>query len=236
MAKYCGDRKLVSFINRATTDIRLWRLVRVILKLGIQAQKLRQSLPTIFGGAKRDGSKDGAEVFTSPRAIEPATAVAGLAHAGWTTTGSAFGSGTILGGTWPGELPAVQGFIGNACVNTYRGRDSPTSTLASATFTLTKNFIHLLAGGGNNTNLTAVRLLIGTNIVRVATGQQSGTLYWNSWDVSAYFGQSQNAEQLFSLFRTSTLQAKPLKTGLFMDQFDANSKGFILTFILTLAF
>jgi endoglucanase Acf2 len=109
---------------------------------------------------------------------------------GWTVTGTAFGTGPISGGTWPGEVPAVQGFLGGACVNTYRGADSPQGTLTSPAFTVTKKYLHVLAGGGNDTNNAAVWFMVGTNVVYAATGKQSGTLYWNTWDVSAYVGQS----------------------------------------------
>ena len=84
----------------------------------------------------------------------------------------------------------MQGFIGNACVNTYRGSDSPQCTLTSPVFTIQKRYIHLPVGGGSNTNNAAVCLLVGANVVRSATGQQLGTLYWNTWDVSAYLGQT----------------------------------------------
>ena len=108
---------------------------------------------------------------------------------GWITTGTAFGTGPIPGGTWPGESPAVTGFIGSSCVNTYRGANGPQGTLTSPTFTITKHFIEFLVGGGSDTNLDAVHLLIGTNVVEAAAGQQSGTLHWSTWDVSAYLGQ-----------------------------------------------
>ena len=114
--------------------------------------------------------------------------------AGWVLTGTAFGSGPIIGGTWPGESPAVQGFLGSACVNTYRGANTPQGTLTSPAFTLQKNFIHLLVGGGADTNHDAVWLVIGTNVVKAAAGQQSGTLSWNTWDVSAYLGQTAQIE------------------------------------------
>ena len=110
--------------------------------------------------------------------------------AGWTNTGTAFGSGPIPGGGWPGQSPAVTGFIGNACVNTYRGSDTPQGTLTSSNFIISKKYIDLLVGGGNDTNLTVVQLVVGTNVVKNAIGRQSGTLYWNSWDVTAYLGQT----------------------------------------------
>jgi len=109
--------------------------------------------------------------------------------AGWLVTGTAFGTGPVTGGGWPGQIPAVQGFFGGACVNSYRGGDSPQGTLTSPEFMLEKHYIHLLAGGGSNLNLTAVNLLIGTNVVKTATGRQSGALDWNTWDVSRYLGR-----------------------------------------------
>lgn len=114
--------------------------------------------------------------------------------AGWVTTGTAFGTGPIAGGTWPGESPAVQGFLGGACVNTYRGANGPEGTLTSPPFTLQKHYLQLLVGGGNDTNNDAVKLLVGTNVVYAAAGQQSGTLNWVTWDVSAYAGQTAQIE------------------------------------------
>ena len=117
--------------------------------------------------------------------------------AGWVTTGTAFGAGPLVGGTWPGELPALTGYLGNACVNSYYGSsDTPTGTLASARFTVQKKYIHLLVAGGSDTNNTAVKFLIGTNVIYAAVGQQDGTLRWTTWDVSAYLGNT-NAQIKF---------------------------------------
>lgn len=110
--------------------------------------------------------------------------------AGWTTTGTAFGSGPYPGGGGSCQVPNVQGFIGNAAANSFQCSDTPTGTLASPAFTLTKDFIHFLVGGGSNTNLTAVRLVISNSVVRAAGGIQDGTLRWATWDVSAYAGQT----------------------------------------------
>lgn len=110
--------------------------------------------------------------------------------AGWTTTGTAFGSGPYLGGGGACQVPNVQGFIGNAAANSFQCSDAPTGTLNSPTFTLTKNFIHFLVGGGSDTNLTAVRLVISNNVIRAASGVQDGTLRWTTWNVSAYAGQT----------------------------------------------
>ncbi|PWU18176.1 MAG: hypothetical protein C5B50_09725 [Verrucomicrobia bacterium] len=109
---------------------------------------------------------------------------------GWSTTGTAFGSGPIQGGSWPGQSPPVTGFLGAACVNTYRGSDSPTGTLTSPTFTIQKHYIELLSGGGNDLTNDAVWLVISNQVAFRAAGQDSGALNWNIWDVSPYQGQT----------------------------------------------
>jgi len=115
--------------------------------------------------------------------------------AGWVTTGTAFGTGPIAGGSWTGgQSPPVTGFLGGACVNTYRGSDSPTGTLTSPPFTIQKHFIELLVGGGADLTNDAVWLVVSNQVVFRAAGNQSGNLYWNTWDVSAYAGQTAQIE------------------------------------------
>jgi len=110
--------------------------------------------------------------------------------AGWTITGTAFGTGPIQGGSWSGQSPPVTGFLGAACVNTYRGSDAPTGTLTSPAFTIQKHYIELLTGGGSDLTNDAVWLVISNQVVFRAAGQNSGALNWNTWDVSAYAGQT----------------------------------------------
>jgi endoglucanase Acf2 len=114
--------------------------------------------------------------------------------AGWVATGNAFGTGPIAGGSWPGQSPPVTGFLGNACVNTYRGADSYQGTLTSPAFTLQKHFIQLLTGGGNDLTNDAVFLVVSNQVVYRAAGQDSGALNWSTWDVSAYLGQTAQIE------------------------------------------
>ncbi|HEV2693507.1 MAG TPA: glycosyl hydrolase [Verrucomicrobiae bacterium] len=114
--------------------------------------------------------------------------------AGWTVTGNAFGTGPIPGGSWSGQSPPVTGFLGGACINTYRGGDSFQGTLTSPPFTIQKNFIQLLTGGGNDLANDAVWLVISNQVVFRAAGNDSGVLAWSTWNVSAYAGQTAQIE------------------------------------------
>ncbi|MGA2247458.1 MAG: glycosyl hydrolase [Verrucomicrobiota bacterium] len=114
--------------------------------------------------------------------------------AGWVATGNAFGTSPIVGGSWPGQSPPVTGLLGDACVNTYRGGDSFEGTLTSPAFLITKNFIQLLVGGGNDLTNDAVWLVISNQVVGRAAGNDSGVLNWNTWNVSAYSNQTAQIE------------------------------------------
>jgi len=113
---------------------------------------------------------------------------------GWVATGTAFGTGPVAGGSWSGQSPAVTGFLGAGCVNTFRGSDTPQGTLTSPAFTVQKNFIQLLTGGGKDLTNDAVWLVISNQVVCRAAGNNSGALNWTTWDVSAYAGQTAQIE------------------------------------------
>ncbi|MER7195802.1 GH32 C-terminal domain-containing protein [Streptomyces flaveolus] len=109
----------------------------------------------------------------------------------WTTTGDAFGSAPA-NGTLP-DQQEVSGFLGSGLANTYLDGDSATGTLTSPAFTIDKNHINFLIGGGNHPagsdNPTAVELLVDGQIVRSATGKDAEALNWASWDVSDLAGK-----------------------------------------------
>jgi levanase len=200
----------------------------------------------------------------------------GETYGGWTTTGTAFGSGPARG-TLPGQQ-AVSGFLGGGLVNSFIDFDRSQGTLTSPTFTIGRDFINFLVGGGPHTHVpgtgdgtppagdvladfetdtygawtatgdlagtapfrggegrqgerivdtffgaggdgdplrgtivspefeitrdhlsfliaggsspqTQVRLQVGGETVRTASGKDSGTLNWTAWDVSALRGR-----------------------------------------------
>ena len=109
------------------------------------------------------------------------------------------------GGFWGAD---VVGHIGERVFSSYGdGFDSDsdtsaaqvgptaTGTVMSPSFTINKDYINFLVGGGNNAfgaaNTTAITLVVDNKVVRQATGNnQQNTIEWDSWDVRDLAGQS----------------------------------------------
>ncbi|MGX1676144.1 GH32 C-terminal domain-containing protein [Streptomyces sp. NPDC055400] len=115
----------------------------------------------------------------------------GGSYGDWTTTGDAFGPAPATG-TLP-DQQEVSGFLGSGLVNTFRDGDSTTGTLTSPEFTLDKDYVNFLVGGGNHPagseNPTAVELLVDGQVVRSTTGKDTEALNWASWDVKDLAGK-----------------------------------------------
>ncbi|RKX46547.1 MAG: 2,6-beta-D-fructofuranosidase [Verrucomicrobia bacterium] len=116
----------------------------------------------------------------------------GGSYAGWIATGTAFGSAPATG-TLPNQQP-VTGFEGAGLVNSYLGGDPSTGTLTSPEFTIQREYINFLIGGGNHQGETCVNLLIDGVVVRTQTGADEEQLKWAYWDVSDLIGQSARIE------------------------------------------
>ena len=129
---------------------------------------------------------------------------ADFATLGWTATGGLVGSAPAAG-TLPGQSQ-VTGYQGVYLVNTFASGDTVTGTLTSPIFTISSNFIDLLVGGGRHphgstgtapdstTRETTVNLLINGQVERTATGENTESLAWQSWDVSEFMGQAAQIE------------------------------------------
>jgi sucrose-6-phosphate hydrolase SacC (GH32 family) len=104
---------------------------------------------------------------------------------GWHSSGSAFGSGPVAGAL-PGQQH-VSGHLGRGLVNSFHGGDSSTGTLSSPPFTITRRHLSFLIAGGS-THMTRLELLVGDQVVRQASGDDSEVLRWKSWDVSPLLG------------------------------------------------
>ena len=113
-----------------------------------------------------------------------------LAEAGWTGTGDLA----------PSFQPATAGgdyFIGAKRINTFEAGAAPgddrQGTLTSPAFTVSKNFMSMLVGGGHRApgsgQILEAQLLVDGNVVRRLAGDDSGQLNWKGWDVSEFQGQ-----------------------------------------------
>jgi sucrose-6-phosphate hydrolase SacC (GH32 family) len=115
---------------------------------------------------------------------------------GWTASGGLVG-GTSATGPLPGQLP-VSEYRGQRFVNTFLDGDATTGRLTSPAFTVTRSRLNLLIGGGRQPwgedAPTAVVLKVGNQVVRSATGTDSETLAWQTWDVSEFAGRTAQLE------------------------------------------
>jgi fructan beta-fructosidase len=115
----------------------------------------------------------------------------GGTYGDWTTTGGAFGTAPATG-TLP-DQQEVSGYLGSGLVNSYLNGDSTTGTLTSPEFTIDKDYVNFLVGGGNHPvgsgNPTAIELLVDGNVVRSTTGKDAEALDWASWDVKDLAGK-----------------------------------------------
>jgi sucrose-6-phosphate hydrolase SacC (GH32 family) len=110
----------------------------------------------------------------------------GALPAGWRISGTAFGGGPVSG-TLQDQMH-VSGYLGRGLMNSCHGGDASTGTLISPPFTITRSHLSFLIAGGS-TNLTCLELLVGDQVVvRRASGDDSDTLKWKSWDVSDLIG------------------------------------------------
>ncbi|MFS0705911.1 GH32 C-terminal domain-containing protein [Cellulomonas sp. 179-A 9B4 NHS] len=119
---------------------------------------------------------------------------------GWTVEGTAFGSGPVAGDA--ACQTGVRGHLGTGLANSYQNGhgdpcdpppDSATGRLVSPAFTVGHRWVNVLVGGGAGTD-TAVRLVVDGEVVRTATGRESGTLHWVAWDVAELAGASAHLE------------------------------------------
>ena len=82
-------------------------------------------------------------------------------------------------------------------MNTFIDHDNGTGHITSPTFTITKDYINFLVGGGNHpypgttTNRpTSVNLVVDGAVVRTKTGRDGEALLWTNWDVSELKGKT----------------------------------------------
>ncbi|MDX2176414.1 MAG: glycosyl hydrolase [Candidatus Sumerlaeia bacterium] len=136
-----------------------------------------------------------------PSVVPIADFEGGANPGGWVRTGTAFPA-VPASGTLPGQS-AVSGFIGSGLANSFNGGDGPVGKLTSPDFSIDRDYLHFLIGGGNHPSTfsggddatsTAVNLIVGGTVVRSATGANSEAMSWVLWDVQALAGQTGRLE------------------------------------------
>jgi sucrose-6-phosphate hydrolase SacC (GH32 family) len=113
-------------------------------------------------------------------------------YANWERTGDAFGDAPARG-TLPNQQ-AVDGFRGQALVNTYLNGDATRGTLTSPEFEITHPHLSFLIGGGHHPGRTGISLQVDGRAVRIATGDNAERLSWKSWNVSEFRGRRARLE------------------------------------------
>jgi fructan beta-fructosidase len=111
----------------------------------------------------------------------------------WKVEGEAFGPGPATG-TLPGQQE-VSGFEGKRLVNSFHGSDGTTGTLTSPPFTIERDYIRFLIGGGGHEGKTCINLVVDGDTVATATGPNtepggSEELEPSFWEVGKYKGKS----------------------------------------------
>jgi len=106
---------------------------------------------------------------------------------GWTATGGFIGAGP--------SAADLRGRVGARVADTFAGGGDPaTGTITSPAFTIDRNFLHFLVGGGDHPlgvePATSVQLLVDGRPVRTATGADSADLRHVQWDVRDLAGRS----------------------------------------------
>lgn len=105
----------------------------------------------------------------------------------WTVEGDAFGA-TPAKGSYAGQQ-TVEDFEGQYLANSFNGSDDSRGTLISKEFTIERDYINFLIGGGQNQD-TYIELVINNkSIYKSRSIIETEKLQWMSWDVKKYIGQ-----------------------------------------------
>jgi uncharacterized protein (DUF608 family) len=108
-------------------------------------------------------------------------------YKGWEVKGEAFGNAPAKG-TFPHQQP-VSGFEGAGLVNSYADNDDLLGEMVSEPFTIDRNYLTLLVGGGRHPGRACVNLLVDGKAVRTATGRNEEKLELKAWDVREFAGK-----------------------------------------------
>lgn len=107
---------------------------------------------------------------------------------GWTVIGNAFGTSPAVGTT------VAAGYLGQRFSYSFFPDNSSQGKLVSSNFTIQKNYIGFLIGGGYHPDDAYIKLVINGQVVRNSTGHNEDIMKWRNWDVSSFVGQTARIE------------------------------------------
>jgi hypothetical protein len=139
----------------------------------------------VLFGNPRPGDNDGRSDQPRPEIVF--ADFEGDDFAPWEAEGKAFADGPTIA-AFPNQQP-VSGFAGKKLVNSYAANDNLTGTLTSPEFTIDRNVVRFLIGGGSFQGKTCVNLLVDGKVVRTAVGKNREKLDPHEWDVTEFAGQ-----------------------------------------------
>lgn len=107
----------------------------------------------------------------------------------WTAVGEAFGVKPAAGGI--GGQNGVKGFKGKGLVNSFFGTsDRPRGKLTSPAFTIERDYINLLIGGGSDRSRVGVKVEVDGTIIGAAAGFDRESLFRVTIPVGKYKGRT----------------------------------------------
>ena len=196
---------IMHYTVRNTSDTRIevelagWLENAVCLKTGRPGQGVRHNRVVREAGMTLLACRAAEPPKTQPQPKRPDVRFEDFEkpeYEGWTATGTAFGDGPIVKAKMPGYQGDV-GSQGKRLVNTHNTRqgedvrqgDAHVGTLTSRPFTVERNYITFLIGGGAHQGKTCVNLLVDSKVVRSATGKNHNRVHPHSFEVSELAGK-----------------------------------------------
>ena len=104
----------------------------------------------------------------------------------WSTTGKAFGNAPVKGKLI--DQPYADGQQGVRFANSGNGGNDGTGTLTSPEFTIERNTIQFLIGGGSHPNDIFIDLIVNDSVIRRSWPYSNYHLVWELWEVSVHKG------------------------------------------------
>ena len=130
----------------------------------------------------------------SPSAVEKAPKGKVLADFEGSTYGDWKISGEACGQSPAHPTGGVAGFLGRGLVDTFGKGDPDQGALTSPEFRVDSDYLSFLIGGGAHPDEAGIALLLEGKPVRTATGNNTPSLDWKSWDVREFRGKTARLE------------------------------------------